>query len=129
MKKALSIYCLLVVFAFSGCSENETKKKKLLTIFALPTDFLQIEILPNSAGLKATISYKEFKDLKSKLKGFSPWYGLKKETVIEAQDLSISGKKGIYIYSLGDWNGGTRKVLVYDEKNEIFYALFADGLM
>lgn len=129
MGKFSGICCLLVVFVCSGCSENKAKKKRLLAKFALPPD-LQIEILPNSAGLKTTINYKEFLNIKSKLKGYSPWHSLGETAVIEAQGLSISGTKGgRYTYSTGDSEGGFITVLVYDKENKILYALFATGLI
>ena len=129
MKKLLNICCLLVVFVCSGCSENEAKKKNLLAEFALPTD-LHIEILPNSAGLKTTINYKEFLNIKSNLKGYSPWHSLGEASIIEAKGLSISDiKGGTYTYSTGGSEGGFIKVLVYDKESKIFYALFAIGLI
>ena len=124
MRKVTYIFLAVML---CGCGANNAKH--ILAQFALPAT-LQVELLPHSAGLRTAMNYSQFSNIKSKLKGYSSWHILKESSVIEASGFSIRGTKDKrFIYATGATQKGYMKVLVYDKKNKIFYALFATGLM
>jgi hypothetical protein len=114
----------------AGCHEFGSDKKEILSIFSLPNSFKsRLLLLPDSAGLMMPVSRVEFDDLKKIITKYSDWNTLDKSSTIGAQGLSISGAKGEYLYCVGSWHKGLRKVLIYDEKNGMFYAVLSQGLM